>query len=183
VAEQDAIGAGVDPLLLESLGEGFAQSEMSLWAAIEQQLRPVLLQDAIQDPAKFIGGVEALIGNDGVHRHRVCRAAKLRPGALEAEQALRQRRQRGVEVFGARRGARPRGRDEGAASDRRDRDPRVDEFFVGERDGVAVDAEIFCEIANRGQSIARFEPPAGDLESDVIGDLAVDGALSARTAL
>jgi len=80
-----------------------------------------------------------------------------------------------VKIFDARRVARARGRDERTATHGRDRDPRVDEFLVGERDGVAVDAEIPRQIANGGQSIARFEPTVCDLESDVIGDLAVDG--------
>ena len=80
-----------------------------------------------------------------------------------------------MKIFGARRAARARGRDERTAPYRRDRDPRVDEVLVGERDGVAVDVEFPRQIANGRQSIARFESTVCDLESDVIGNLAVDG--------
>ena len=87
-----------------------------------------------------------------------------------------------MKIFGARRVAWAYGRDERTAAYRRDRDASVDEFLVGERDGVAVDAEIFRQIANRGQSIARFESTVCDLETDVIGNLAVDGPSFATRA-
>jgi len=85
-----------------------------------------------------------------VHGHGIRPATELRSSALEVEQALRQWSQRGVKIFGAWRVAWVYGRDERAAANGRNRDTRVDKFLVGEGDGVAVDAEVFCQIANRG---------------------------------
>jgi len=88
VAEHDAVCVDVDSVSLESLGQCFAQAEMALRVAIEQQFRPGSLQHAIEGPAKFIGGIEGFVGNQRVHGHGICRTPKSRSRALEVEQAL-----------------------------------------------------------------------------------------------
>jgi len=88
VTEHDAVCVDADSVSLESLGQGFAQAEMALRAAVEQQFRAGSLQHAIQDPAKLIGGIEALVWNERVHRHGIRRAPKSRSRVFEVEQTL-----------------------------------------------------------------------------------------------
>jgi len=174
VAEDDAVGVDGDGGGAEPLGQHFAQALVALGSAVEQQLRPALLQRAVQRLPEGLRRVEGGVGNEGVHGNRIRRGPEAGARPFEVAELLGERRELGpVRLCRDTRGS-GGGADEGPAPDGGFDEPGRGERLVGEGHGVAVDLQLARETANRGQSRAALEAAALDLAQDGLGNLPVD---------
>jgi hypothetical protein len=143
---------------------------VTLRRAVAQELAPAAREHAVHHPPELVDGIERGIGYERVQRHRPGRCGIAHAHPLEVEQPLDERRQNRLEGRG-RHGRPPHER---APPHRRLDPPLTRERLVGERHRVAVHRQAARELPDRGQPIARPEPPGLDLGAKVGSDLLVD---------